>query len=103
MPRVLPRPHRPKPDHTRLLALLGQHLLKHGCTAEQIGELVQAGLATATVERAVAGGRTIEIARMRINAARLLTIADTALSLIQASAVWGRRPRFGRTTSGGAH
>ena len=32
----------------------------------------------------------------------MFTIADTALSLIHASAVWGRRPRFGRTTSGGA-
>jgi len=32
-------------------------------------ELVQAGLATATAERAVAGGRTMEIARLRITAA----------------------------------
>ena len=32
----------------------------------------------------------------------MFTIADMALSLIHASAVWERRPPFGRTTSGGA-
>jgi hypothetical protein len=33
----------------------------------------------------------------------IFTIADMAVSLIHASAVWGRWPRFGRTTSGGAN
>lgn len=36
-------------------------MLAHGFTAEQMAELVRAGLATATAERDVAGGRTVEV------------------------------------------
>jgi hypothetical protein len=58
----MPRPRRrPKPDRRRALEFA------HGFTIEQVVELVRAGLATATAERVVAGRRTIEVARVRIN------------------------------------
>ena len=74
MPRVLPRGYRPKPDHRRVLALLATSrdglsetaLLKHGCTAEQISDLVQQGLATMSMQRIPMGNRIIEVARVRI-------------------------------------
>ena len=74
MPRILPRPLRPKPDHRRLLALLAPSrvgltqtaVLKHGCTVEQISELVSAGLASGSTQRIRVGHRTIEVARVKI-------------------------------------
>jgi hypothetical protein len=42
-------------------------MLAHGISVEL--ELVRAGLATAKAERVVAGGRTIEVARVRITEA----------------------------------
>jgi hypothetical protein len=44
-------------------------LLAHGFTIPQMIELVRTGLATASAERVVAGGRTIEVARVRITEA----------------------------------
>jgi hypothetical protein len=44
-------------------------LLAHGFTIEQMVELVRAGLALATVDRMVADGRMMEIARVRITEA----------------------------------
>jgi hypothetical protein len=44
-------------------------MLAHGFTVEQMVELIHAGLATAKAERVVAGGRTIEVARVRITEA----------------------------------
>jgi hypothetical protein len=44
-------------------------MLAHGFTIDMLVELVRAGLATATSERVVAGGRTIEVARVRITGA----------------------------------
>jgi capsid protein len=41
-------------------------MLAHGFTIEQMVELIRAGLATAKAERAVAGGKTVEVARARI-------------------------------------
>jgi hypothetical protein len=41
-------------------------VLAHGFTVEQIVDLCVAGLAIATPERVVAGGRTTEVARVRI-------------------------------------
>jgi hypothetical protein len=79
--RPMPIPRRtrrsPKPDRRRALELLASCgdgcteaiLLAHGSTAEQMVELIRAGFATATAERVVAGGRTIEVARMRITEA----------------------------------
>jgi hypothetical protein len=42
-------------------------MLAHGFDIPLLVELVRAGLATATGERVVAGMRTIEVARVRIN------------------------------------
>jgi hypothetical protein len=41
-------------------------MIAHGFTVEQMVDLCVAGLATATLERMVAGGRTLEVATMRI-------------------------------------
>ena len=42
------------------------HIFGSGFTVEQMVDLCFAALATATPERMVAGGRTIEVARVRI-------------------------------------
>jgi hypothetical protein len=44
-------------------------MLAHGFTTERMIDLVRAGLATATAARVVAGGHTIELARVRITEA----------------------------------
>jgi hypothetical protein len=44
-------------------------LIAHGFTVPQMVELVRTGLATATTERMVAGGRPMEVVRMRITEA----------------------------------
>jgi hypothetical protein len=41
-------------------------MLAHGFTTREMVDLVRAGLATATAERVVAGGLTLEVARVRI-------------------------------------
>jgi hypothetical protein len=41
-------------------------MLAHGFTVEQLVELVRAGLATATAQRVVTGGRKMEVAMQRI-------------------------------------
>jgi hypothetical protein len=64
----------PKPDRRRALELLASCrdgcteaiMIAHGFTVEQMVDLCVAGLATATLERMVAGGRTLEVATMRI-------------------------------------
>jgi len=43
--------------------------LARGFTAEQMAEFVRIGLANATAERVVAGGKTMEVATVRITAA----------------------------------
>jgi hypothetical protein len=44
-------------------------LLANGFTAELLVELIHAGLASAQVERMVAAGKPIEVARVRITEA----------------------------------
>jgi hypothetical protein len=44
-------------------------MLAHGFTVPQMVELVRAGLASATAERVVAGGKAIEVARVKITEA----------------------------------
>jgi hypothetical protein len=44
-------------------------MLAHGFTVEEMVDLCVAGLVTATPERIVAGGRTVEVATMRITEA----------------------------------
>jgi hypothetical protein len=41
-------------------------MLAHGFSIKQMVELGRAGLATAQADRVVAGGRTMEVARVRI-------------------------------------
>jgi hypothetical protein len=62
----MPRPrHRPKPDRRRALELLAScrdgcteaMMLAHGFTIDMMVELVNAGLATATAERAIQKSR----------------------------------------------
>ena len=82
MPRVFPRLPPAKPNARRVLALLASSrdgltqtaVLKHGCTVEQIDELVRAGLATKSIQRILVGHRTIEVARLRITAAGRRTV-----------------------------
>jgi hypothetical protein len=67
----------PKPDYRRALELLAScrdgcteaMMLAHGFTVPQLVEIINAGLATATAERVVAGGRTIEVTRVWITEA----------------------------------
>jgi hypothetical protein len=73
----MPRPLRRRPDRRRTRELLAScrdgcteaMMIAHGFTVEQMVGLVNAGLATATAERMVAGGKTIEVARLRITEA----------------------------------
>jgi hypothetical protein len=66
-----------KPDRRRMLELLASSrdgcseaiLLAHGFSIPQMVEIINAGLATATAERVVAGSRKIEVARVRITEA----------------------------------
>ena len=75
---------RPKPDRRRALELLAASsdgcteaiMIAHGFTIAQIVELVTAGLANATAERVVAGGKAIEVARVRITEAGRKALAE---------------------------
>jgi hypothetical protein len=44
-------------------------MLAHGCSIDMMVELVNAGLATATAERMVAGSKIMELAGVRITEA----------------------------------
>jgi hypothetical protein len=50
----------------------------HGFSIKQIVDLVRAGFATAKAERVVAGGKTIEGARVRITEAGRRMLAQSA-------------------------
>jgi hypothetical protein len=78
MPPKKPRPPQKNPGrHRRALVLLASCpdgcteavMQAHGFTIEQIAELIRAGLATRDGERAVAGGKTIEVTRVTITEA----------------------------------
>jgi hypothetical protein len=78
MPPHKPRRRRsPKPDRRRGLELLASCrdgcteaiMLAHGFTIDMMVELVNAGLATATAERVVAGSRKMKVTRVRITEA----------------------------------
>ena len=75
--RMTPRPRTrrlPKPDRRRALELLASCpegcteaiMLAHGFTPERMVEMIRDELATTSVDRIVAGGRSIEIARVKI-------------------------------------
>jgi hypothetical protein len=72
-----PHKRRPKPDRRRALELLASCrdgcseaiMRAHGFSIDMMVELVNAGLATATAERVVAGRKRIEVATLRITEA----------------------------------
>ena len=73
---IMPR-RPPKPDRRRALELLAASpdgcteaiMLAHGFTVELMVDLCIAELAIAAPERMVAGGRTVEVVRMKITEA----------------------------------
>jgi hypothetical protein len=73
----MPTPNQRGRFRRRALALLAGSadgateavMLAHGFTLDLLVEMVRAGLATAKVERMVAGKRAIEVTRMRITEA----------------------------------
>jgi hypothetical protein len=52
-------------------------MLAHGISVELMVELVRAGLTTAKAERTIAGGRTIEVARMTVTEAGRRMLLDS--------------------------
>jgi hypothetical protein len=75
---------RPKPDRRRALELLAASpdgcteaiLRAHGFSVEQMVDLVRAGLASAATERVVAGGKKVEVARVKITEAGRRALAE---------------------------
>ena len=73
----------PKQQRRRALELLETSIdgcteaimLAYGFKTELLVELVNAGLATATMERMVAGGRRVKVIRIRITVAGRRTLA----------------------------
>jgi hypothetical protein len=73
-----------KPTHRRALDLLASCpdgcfeglLVAHGFSIPFIVRLVRAGLATVHTERVVAGGRRLEVARVRITEAGRRALAE---------------------------
>jgi capsid protein len=55
-------------------------LLAHGLTVETMVDLIRAGLATAKAECVMAGGRTVEVTRVRITEAGRRVLAETLQS-----------------------
>jgi hypothetical protein len=87
----MPHPYRrrgPKPDRRRALELLAASpegctealMFANGFTAEPLVELVRAGLASALAERMVAGGKQIEVARVKISDASWQALAGDAIN-----------------------
>jgi hypothetical protein len=80
-----PQRHRrgPKPDRRRALELLAASpdgcsealMFANGFPVEMLVELIRTGLASVEAERMVAGGKQIEVARVRITEAGRRTLA----------------------------
>jgi len=68
------RVHRERRDRRRALTMLAGSadgvtealMLAHGFTIPLLVELIHAGLASATTDRVVAGGRTLNVVRLKI-------------------------------------
>ena len=75
-------------------------LIAHGFSIKMV-EIINAGLATATVERVIAGSKTMEIARVRITeegrdrSAMGLGSDRHGRSDSEGAATFGNRPRSG--------
>jgi hypothetical protein len=75
-----------KPNRRRALELLAGSrdgmteamLPAHGFMVDMLVDLIRAGLATAKTERMVAGGRPMEVARVRITDAGRRSLAERA-------------------------
>src|SRR5260221_259262 len=86
----------PSPNRRRALELLAASpdgateaiLVAHGFTINLLVELIRAGLATAKAERVVAGGRSMQVTRVRVTEA-----GRRALPICQQ-----RRPRTQQVT-----
>ena len=74
MPTSRIRRRTAKPDRRRVLELLAGSrdgcseaiMLAHGFTVDFLLDLIRTGMATTRTERVVAGGRAMEVARVRI-------------------------------------
>ena len=75
MPTTYSRRRRgPKPERRRALELLTASadgcseaiMLAHGFSVDVLMDLIRTGMATTRIERVVAGGRAMEVARVRI-------------------------------------
>jgi hypothetical protein len=53
-------------------------MIAHGFTVDMLVKLIRAGLASAGTERMVAGGRSIEVTRVRITEAGRRALAGRA-------------------------
>jgi hypothetical protein len=53
-------------------------MLAHGFTVEMLADLVRAGLATGNTDRTIAGGRSIEVAQVRITEAGRRVLVERA-------------------------
>ena len=74
----------PKPERRRALELLAASpdgcseamMLAHGFTVDFLVELIRTGMATTRIEGVVAGGRAMEVARVRITEAGRRALAE---------------------------
>jgi hypothetical protein len=79
------RRRRPDTSRRRALELLASCrdgctealMLAHGFTIERMVEIISAGLATATAERVIAGGRSVEVTRIGITEAGRQALAKS--------------------------
>jgi hypothetical protein len=74
-------------------------ILTHGFTTDFLVDLIRAGLATAQTERAVAGGRSMQVTRMRITDARTTSARGASMALILKRASASRHPASGTMTT----
>jgi hypothetical protein len=51
-------------------------MLAHGFTVDMLVEIINTGLASASTERVVAGGRTMQVTRVRITEAGRRALAE---------------------------
>jgi hypothetical protein len=80
------RKRSPPATRRRALELLGASphgcteaiMIAHGFTVDMLVKLIRAGLASAGTERMVAGGRSIEVTRVRITEAGRRALAGRA-------------------------
>src|SRR5262249_27662638 len=91
MPTTYSRRRRgPKPERRRALELLAASpdgcseaiMLAHGFTVDFLVDLIRTGMATTRTERVVAGGRAMEVARVRITEVGAAGTRGASMALI---------------------